>query len=808
MSAADAGARSGPTSHDCTNSSVGRLRVSGVAGRHGAARPGYPVGPCVIRPSSHNALVRRKKRRVEASAGRAGRPPRHKDAEIASLTPVAADASARLLDRELSLLAFNERVLAQAARDSVPLAERLRYVCIVSSNLDEFFEVRLSDLIDEMREDGGWTPAAARWDEFARIAERAHALVDAQYRQLNDVIMPALGKQGIVVLNHAQRTAPQRAWVRRYFEREVRPLLSPIGLDPSHPFPQVMNKALNFIVQLEGRDAFGRASTVAIVKVPRVLPRVIPLPADISGGRHAFVMLTSVIRAHMEDVFPGRGVSGFSQFRVTRDSDVWIDEREVSNLRQALRMELTQRHFGNPIRLEILRTCPPPLENLLREQFQLPNEAVYRVDGPVNLVRLNQLVDHINQPALRWRPFVPAWPARIAPAAEGSAMFEAIKHGDMLLHHPFESFEPVIEFLREASVDPKVVAIRMTLYRTGAASILVDLLAEAARRGKEVTVVVELKARFDEEANINLAERLESVGVQVVYGVVELKTHAKLLLVLRREEEEPPAGKSRQRSAALPRLVPYAHLGTGNYHPSTTKLYTDFGMLTANAEICGDVERVFMHLTSLTKVEKLTHLWLAPFTLHKRVLAAIANEARLAAAGKPGRVIAKMNGLIDEATIKALYAASQAGVRIDLIVRGACALRPGVKGLSENISVRSVLGRLLEHHRIWYFRNGGADDVYLSSADWMGRNLFRRIEVAWPVLDKKLKQRVIDEGLRVYLEDKVDAWLLGPVATCRKPASWALSAGGSKAGMLPDAAAQSAQQLLLNKLAADPGAAR
>lgn len=718
-----------------------------------------------------------------------------KDSPVeARSTPAAAPQIAeRLLNRELSLLAFNERVLALASRADVPLAERLRYVCIVSSNLDEFFEVRLSDLIDEMRELGGWSPSAARWPEFEQVAARAQVLVDAQYRMFNETLMPALARQGIVVLNHAQRSAAQRRWVKEYFEREVRPLLLPIGLDPSHPFPQLMNKALNFIVQLDGKDAFGRASTIAILKVPRVLPRVIPLPARISGGKHAFVMLTSVIRAHLEDVFPGRRVAGFSQFRVTRDSDMWVDEREVSNLRQALRIELTQRHFGNPIRLEVLRTCPPPLETLLREQFQLPNEAVYRVDGPVNLVRLNQLVDHIAQPALRWRPFTPAWPSRLPRPGDAGGMFEAIRRGDVLLHHPFESFDPVVEFLREAVHDTRVVAVRMTLYRTGAASVLVDLLAEAARRGKEVTVVVELKARFDEEANINLAERLESVGVQVVYGVVGLKTHAKMLLVLRREEEAPARGR---RSAARARLVPYVHLGTGNYHPSTTKLYTDFGMLTAHPGICADVEKVFMHLTSLTKVERLTHLWLAPFTLHKRVLAVVDNEARLAAAGKQGRIIAKMNGLVDEATINALYAASQSGVKIDLIVRGACALRPGVKGLSENIRVRSVLGRFLEHHRIWFFRNDGADDVYLASADWMGRNLFRRIEVAWPVLDRKLKQRVIDEGLQIYLDDTADAWTLLADGSYRKPA---LSPRG--------AAAVSAQRQLLRTLAADAGGA-
>jgi polyphosphate kinase len=678
------------------------------------------------------------------------------------------------LNRELSMLAFNERVLAMATRTSVPLAERLRYVCIVSSNLDEFFEVRISDLSEEIRETGGASPQATA---YAEIMQRAHLLVHEQYLLFNQTIMPALERRDIVVLNHAQRDESQRAWVREYFMREVRPLLSPIGLDPSHPFPQVLNKSLNFILQLEGKDAFGRPSATAILKVPRVLPRVIPLPPRLVPGKQAFVMLSSMIRAHLQDVFPGREIGGFSQFRVTRDSDLSVDEREVHNLRQAMRMELTQRHFGNAVRLEVLASCPPPLQALLQEQFQLPEQAVFRVDGPVNLVRLNQLVDHLTQPPLRWTPFVPAWPTKLA---TGSDMFEAIRRSDILMHHPFESFEPVIEFLRQAAVDAKVVAIRMTLYRTGISSVPVDILEEAARRGKEVTVIVELKARFDEEANINLAERLEAVGAQVVYGVVGLKTHGKMTLVMRREEVR---GKQR--------LVPYAHLGTGNYHTTTTKLYTDFGMLTANPEICDDVEKVFMHLTSLTKVERLKHLWMAPFTLHRNMLVALAAEVEFAKSGKPARVIAKMNALTDEATILALYAASQAGVKVDLIVRGACALRPGVKGLSENIRVRSIVGRFLEHHRIYYFRNGGKSRVYLSSADWMGRNLFRRIEVAWPVLDPKLARRVIDEGLKPYLEDTRDAWVLIGDGNYRAPR------GG--------ASAKSAQQVLLTQLAAGAG---
>jgi len=623
----------------------------------------------------------------------------------------------------------------------------LRFLCIVSSNLDEFFEIRVSDMMDTLRESGDPGPASPHWDLFVQISARAHALVDKQYRLYNESIMPALARAHVVILSHKDRNRAQRAWVREYFRREVLPLLSPIGLDPSHPFPQVMNKALNFIVQLQGKDAFGRAAAIAIVKVPRALPRVIALPRALSPGRQAFVLLSSVIRAHLPDLFPGRPLAGFSQFRVTRDSDLWVDEREVSNLREALQFELTQRHFGNAVRLEVLRTCPPQLEQLLREQFHLPLEAVYRVEGPVNLVRMNQLVDLLLRPEQRFAPLQPVWPRGVA---QGADIFESIRRDDVLLHHPFESFEPVIEFLRQASIDPQVVAIRMTLYRTGTGSILVDLLAEAARRGKEVTVVVELQARFDEEANINLAERLEAVGAQVVYGVVGMKTHAKLLLVLRREERR---GRMR--------LVPYVHLGTGNYHPTTTKLYTDFGMLSADPSLCADVEKVFLHLTSLTRVQRLRHLWMAPFTLQKRILAAIANEARLAASGKGGRIIAKVNALTDEATILALYQAARAGVRIDLIVRGACVLRPGVQGLSENIRVRSIIGRFLEHHRIYYFANGGRDDVYLASADWMGRNLLRRIEIAWPVLQPALKARVIDEGLKPYLVDTVDAWSLG-----------------------------------------------
>ena len=663
-----------------------------------------------------------------------------------------------LIPRELSQLALVERVLAQAADPAVPLGERLRYIGIVSSILDEFYEIRIIDLYDAVREAGGRGPAVPLYEQ---VSARAHRIVSEMYALFNHVVSPLLVERGVVVLNHAQRGPAQSAWVQEYFTREVRPLLAPIVLDPSHPFPQVMNKALNFVIQLEGKDAFGRPAGVAILKVPRVLPRVIPLPARLAPGRQAFVLLSSVIRSHLHEVFPGLRIASFSQFRVTRDSDLAVDEREVKNLRQALRLELNQRHYGDPVRLEVLNTCPPPLEQLLQAQFGLPDEAVFRLDGPVNLVRMNQLVDQLADARLRWPPFVPGWPERLAPEDD---VFDALRAGDVLLHHPYQSFEPVLALLRQAATDEAVVAIRMTLYRTGSSSVLVDLLIEAARRGKEVTVVVELKARFDEEANIDLADRLERVGVQVVYGVVGLKTHAKMLLVTRRE-----------RARGRTRLARYAHLGTGNYHAGTARLYTDFGLLTANPDLCGDAEKVFRHLTSLTRVERLKHFWLAPFDLHKRLVEAIAREARHARSGKPARIVARMNALGEESIIHALYAASQAGVKIDLIVRGACALRPGVKGLSDNIRVRSVIGRFLEHSRVFWFRNGGADDVYLSSADWLGRNLFRRIEIAWPVLDPVLKRRVIDEGLKCYLDDRANAWQL------RSDGEYAAPPGGARA---------------------------
>ena len=696
-------------------------------------------------------------------------------------TPQAGDP-ALMLGRETSILEFNRRVLAQALRHDVPLLERLRYICIVSSNIDEFFEVRFADYLEASRlPNAGVTDA-----DVQAITAEAHRLIDEQYTAFNDQLMPLLQRAGIVILNHGERDEAQREWVDQFFQKQVRPLLVPIGLDPSHPFPLVANKALNFIVRLGGKDAFGRENTIAIVKVPRVLPRVIRLPDALVPGKQGFVLLTSVIRAHLGELFPGRAVETFSQFRVTRDSDLEVDEDDVKNLRQALRSGLSSRHFGQAIRLEVVSSCPPELSEFLLEQFDLPEQALYQVNGPVNLVRLNQLIDQANDrsvlpspQSLRFAPHEGAWPAKGLP--HDQSIFARLRRGDVLLHHPFESFDPVVQFLRESVNDPAVLAIKQTIYRTGSESPLMDLLIEAARRGKEVMVVVELKARFDEEANINWAERLEAVGAQVVYGVVGLKTHAKLLLVTRREVSA--SGAAGASSTANPttaaRLRRYAHLSTGNYNPKTARLYTDIGYLTADAELTADVDAVFQQLASLGKMKPLRQMLQAPFTMQRRLIHTIERVADAARAGQPARIIVKINALTDPMLIDALVRASQAGADIDLIVRGACVLRPGVPGATDRIRVRSVVGRFLEHSRIMYFRWGPGDDdevLYLSSADWMSRNMLRRIEVAWPVRDAELRQRVIDECLVPYLHDRRDAWLLNTDGSFSRIGSHGVSA--------------------------------
>ncbi len=662
---------------------------------------------------------------------------------LASLVPVSAPLAIvpKLLSRERAILAFNRRVLAQARRADVPLLERLRYICIVSSNIDEFFEVRFPDYIEAVQQ----PDAIVSNRELQSLVDEAHAVISDHYVAFNDDVMPLLQQEGIVILNHSQRNEAQRRWVESFFVSQVRPLLVPVGLDPAHPFPQVANKSLNFIVRLGGKDAFGRANTIAIVKVPRVLPRVIRLPSKVSPHQQSFVLLTSVIRAHLEELFPGREVLAFSQFRVTRDSDLDVGEGDVANLRQALRSGLTTRNFGQAIRLEVVNSCPAELSAFLLEQFALPEAALYRVNGPVNLVRLNQLIDQVDAPHLRFVPNQPVWPSGLSPR---KSILQRLQDQDILLHHPFETFDTVVQFLREAVYDPNVLAIKQTIYRTGNESPLMDLLIEAARRGKEVMVVVELKARFDEEANINWAERLEAVGAQVVYGIVGLKTHAKLLLLTRREGT---------------RLRRYVHLSTGNYNPNSARLYTDIGYLTAAPDITADVDAVFQQLASLGEMKSLHCLLQAPFTLHRDMLGLIDKVTQAALRGEPARMVLKLNALTDVPLIEALIGAGRAGAKIDLIVRGACMLPPGIPGATDHIRVRSIVGRFLEHTRILYFHWGpGADNeaLYLSSADWMSRNMFRRIEVAWPVRDPALRQRLIDECLVPYLHDGVDAWFL------------------------------------------------
>ena len=647
------------------------------------------------------------------------------------------------INRELSLLEFNQRVLAQALDESVPLLERLRFLCIASANLDEFFEIRVAGL-KQMAELGSTQAAADNMsppEALRAITARARELVDQQYLVFNDVLTPALEAQQIRFLRRGDWTAAQDEWVRDYFRNQLMPVLSPIGLDPAHPFPRILNKSLNFIVSLQGKDAFGRNTGFAVVQAPRALPRVIQVPAAVDGtGPNDFVFLSSVIHAYVDDLFPGMEATGCYQFRVTRNSDLLVDEDEAEDLLVALEGELRQRQWGDTVRLEVAHNCPEHMWRYLMDVMELEPEHVYQVNGPVNLNRLGAIPDMCDRPDLKFSGFT----ARLPKAFQGVGLFDAIRGQDVLLHHPFDSFAPVIDFLRQAARDPKVLAIKQTLYRTGGNSAIVEALIEAARNGKEVTVVVELRARFDEADNIDLAEKLQAVGAHVVYGVVGHKTHAKMILIVRREE----AG-----------LRHYAHLGTGNYHSGTARLYTDYGLFTSDQEVCQEVHSVFLQLTSLGKVSKLNHLLQSPFTLAKGIHSRIDQELENHKNGKPAHIIAKMNQLVEPETIRALYRASQGGVKIDLLVRGMCSIRPGVPGVSENITVRSVIGRFLEHTRVFYFENGGEPDVWLSSADWMERNFYRRVEVAFPLRDLKLRKRVVRE-LRAYLTDSAQSWEL------------------------------------------------
>ncbi len=649
------------------------------------------------------------------------------------------------INRELSLLEFNCRVLEQAKDESVPLLERLRFLCISSNNLDEFFEIRVAGLKQkEVSRSVQTGPDNMSPQEILnQISLRGHELVAEQYRVLNDVLLPALEQQNIRFVRRTEWNDKQVAWVKDYFEHELLPVLSPLGLDPAHPFPRILNKSLNFIVSLKGKDAFGRSSGMAVVQAPRALPRLIQLPESAGGGKHDFVFLSSIIHAHVDDLFPGMKVTGCYQFRVTRNSDLFVDEEEIDDLLRAMEGELLSRRYGDAVRLEVADNCPADAANFLLRQFGLKEMDLFTVNGPVNLNRLMALPDAVDRIDLKYGAFTASLPPRLT---SGATIFQAICDGDLLLHHPFESFAPVIDMLRQAAADPQVLAIKQTLYRTGPKSLVVDTLVDAARRGKEVTVVVELRARFDEEANIALANRLQEAGAHVVYGVVGYKTHAKMLLVVRRENGH---------------LRHYVHLGTGNYHVSTARSYTDYGLMTCDPDLGEDVHQLFLQLTSLGRFGKQRKLLQSPFTLHKGLLERIEREANLARNGKPGRIIAKMNALVEREVIKALYAASQAGVQIDLIVRGICCLRAGVPGVSDNIRVRSIVGRFLEHTRVFYFQNDDKGELFLSSADWMERNLLQRVETCFPVENKQLRKRVLRE-VGYYLEDNCQAWTLQP----------------------------------------------
>ena len=648
------------------------------------------------------------------------------------------------INRELSLLEFNRRVIEQARNESTPLLERLKFLCIASNNLDEFFEIRVAGLKQQVKYGSVQTGPdnLSPSEVLNRIGVTARELVDDQYSVLNDVLIPELSREKIRILRRNQWRPKLLRWVKRFFRAELLPVLSPIGLDPAHPFPKVLNKNLYFIVTLEGKDAFGRDSGLAIVQAPRSLPRLVPVSKDISNGPTDFILLSSIIHANVSELFPGMKATGCYQFRVTRDGDLFVDDEEVDDLLRALEGELPSRRYNDAVRLEVADNCPKEVRDFLLKQFDLTENDLYQVNGPVNLGRLMGMLDNIDRPELTYRGFTPDLPPRLV---KQTSIFDSLKNGDILLLHPFQSFAPVIDFLRQAAEDPNVLSIKQTLYRTGTDSAIVNALKHAAREGKEVTVVIELRARFDEEANIELASDLQEAGAHVVYGVVGYKTHAKMIMVVRRE------GRSLRR---------YVHLGTGNYHARTARLYTDYGLLSCDKALAEDVNKLFIQLTGLGRAGKLKKLLQSPFTLHKSILEYIEKEIEHANAGKEAKIIAKMNALVEPEIIRSLYMASQAGVKIELIIRGVCCLRPGIKGVSENIKVRSIIGRFLEHTRIYYFLNDGDERIYCSSADWMPRNLFHRVEACFPIEEKRTRDQIKQYGIAPYLSDNMQSWLL------------------------------------------------
>ena len=648
------------------------------------------------------------------------------------------------INRELSLLAFNERVLAQAQDDMLPLLERIRFLCISCANLDEFFEIRVAGLHQrlELGSTAGGPDGLTVQEQLKAIHERCLKLVDDQYALLNEVLFPTLESQGIRFVNMNNMTQQQRDWLNNYFASEVEPVLTPLGLDPARPFPRIQNKSLNFVVRLSGVDAFGRDATLAIVQVPRALPRIIKLPPTADAkGTTCFVFLSAIMSTFVSNLFSGMTVEGCWQFRVTRNSDLFVDDEEVEDMLRAVEGELAHRRYGDTVRLETSVDCPGDITQFLLKHFELDNNDLFQVDGPVNLNRLMAIYDLVDRPDLKYPSFTPAIPKSILAKDD---IFAVMRESDVVAFHPYQSFSPIIEFLRQAAKDPDVLAIKQTLYRTGPDSVIVDALVNAARAGKEVTVVIELMARFDEAANIALANRLQEAGAHVMYGVVGFKTHAKMIMVVRRE------------NGVLRR---YCHLGTGNYHPKTSRAYTDYGLFTSDKAIGEDLHELFLQLTSPTRVQPLKKLLQSPFTLHAELLNKIQREIEHKQHGEPARIIAKMNALIDPQIIQALYQASMAGVKIDLIVRGICALRPSLPSVSENIHVRSIVGRFLEHSRTYYFHNAGDTELYLASADWMERNFFRRVEIAFPIQSSRYKARILRD-LETYLNDNTQAWIL------------------------------------------------
>lgn len=656
------------------------------------------------------------------------------------------------LCRETSLIAFNRRVLAQAADESVPLLERLKFLCIVSSNLDEFFEVRIASLTRLLRAQGdivlqnGQTVRAV----LKNAKESARSLIEDQYSLFNRVMLPALKNEGVEFLRRSRWTEAQTKWIEQYFKEQIRPVITPVGLDPSHPFPKLLNKSLNFVVSLDGQDAFGRHSKTAIIQAPRCLPRIVRLPPEISESEYSFVFLSSIVHANVEQLFLGMDIESFYQFRVTRDSDINLEDDVLNDLRSAIEDELHVRQYGRGVRLEVPTLCPEKTTNFLASRFDLGEDDVYRVDGPVNLVRLMSVPGMIDRPDLKYDEFVPAPHEAFA---GGESVFDVLKRREVLLHHPYQSFAPVVDFLRQAADDPAVVSIKMTIYRTGSKSDLIKALTQAALNGKEVTVVVELMARFDEAANVNWAAQLEEAGAHVVYGVVGYKVHAKMLLVVRREGGE---------------LKRYAHLGTGNYHQGTSRLYTDYGFMTSDPLITADCCALFQQITGIGQAGHLNKMYQSPFTLAPMIRDRIQREIDNAKAGKTAWIRAKMNALIDPDVIQDLYRASQAGVRVDLVVRGMCALRPGVRGLSENIRVRSIVGRLLEHSRVYWFYDDGMEWLYISSADWMVRNLHHRVETCTPIDDRALKDRILRDSFEFPYKDNRQAWAMTPTGEYEK----------------------------------------